>query len=99
MSRPAKRGDIFDKENGLGVDMMRILHGEQGFTYHAPAYVGDRLTITTTTEDIYAKKGGALEFVVQTTRFETDDGTLCEEASPLAEIGRTSGRERVWQYV
>src|SRR3546814_13814523 len=73
MSRPAKRGDIFDKENGLGVDMMRILHGEQGFTYHAPAYVGDRLTITTTTEDIYAKKGGALEFVVQTTRFEKDE--------------------------
>src|SRR3546814_15127426 len=97
MSRPAKRGDIFDKENGLGVDMMRILHGEQGFTYHAPAYVGDRLTITTTTEDIYAKKGGALEFVVQTTRFEKDEGNLCAEARK--QIGRGSGKARVCQSV
>jgi acyl dehydratase len=86
MSRPAKRGDIFDPENGLGVDMMTILHGEQGFTYHALAYAGDRLTITTTTEDIYAKKGGALEFVVQTTRFEKGDGTLCAEARQLAVV-------------
>ena len=86
MSRPARRGDIFDTENGLGVDMMKILHGEQGFTYHAPAHAGDRLTITTTTEDIYAKKGGALEFVVQTTRFEKDDGTLCAEARQVAVV-------------
>jgi hypothetical protein len=86
MSRPARRGDIFDSENGLGVDMMKILHGEQGFIYHALAYAGDRLTITTTTEDIYARKSGALEFVVQTTRFEKDDGTLCAEARQLAVV-------------
>lgn len=86
MSSPAKRGDIFDPENGLGVDVMKILHGEQGFTYHALAYAGDRLTITTTTEDIYARKGGALEFIVQTTRFEKDDGTLCAEARQLAVV-------------
>lgn len=86
MSCPAKRGDIFDAQNGIGVDMMKILHGEQGFTYHALAYAGDHLTITTTTEDIYARKGGALEFVVQTTRFEKDDGTLCAEARQLAVI-------------
>ncbi len=86
MSRPAKRGDIFDTENGLGVDMMTILHGEQGFTYHAPVYAGDRLTITTTTEDIYAKKGGALEFVIQVTRFAKDDGVLCAESRQLAVV-------------
>src|SRR3546814_14726601 len=74
--------------------MMRILHGEQGFTYHAPAYVGDRLTITTTTEDIYAKKGGALEFVVQTTRFEKDDGTLCAEARQPAVVRNGCGADQ-----
>jgi acyl dehydratase len=86
MSSPAKRGDIFDAENGIGVDMMKILHGEQGFTYHALAYAGDRLTITTTTEDIYARKGGALEFVVQTTRFVKDGGILCAESRQMAVV-------------
>jgi acyl dehydratase len=86
MSSPAKRGDIFDAENGIGVDMMKILHGEQDFTYHALAYAGDRLTITTTTEDIYARKGGALEFVVQTTRFVKDGGIVCAESRQMAVV-------------
>ena len=86
MSHPAKRGDLFDKENGLGVEMSRILHGEQAFTYHRPIYAGDRITITTTTEDIYAKKGGALEFVVQTTRFEDSQGALCAEARQVTVV-------------
>lgn len=65
MAAPAKRGAVLDKENGMGVDMARVLHGEQSFTYHKPIHAGDVLTLTTTTRDIYAKKGGALEFVVQ----------------------------------
>jgi len=68
MAAPAKRGGLFDKEHGLGVDMARILHGEQRFIYHQPIYAGDRLTLTTTTIDIYAKKDGRLEFVVQDTK-------------------------------
>lgn len=76
---PAKRGDIFDAENGIGVDMGRILHGEQQFTYHRPIYAGDRMTLTTTTADIYDKKGGALEFVVQDTRAVNAKGELCAE--------------------
>ena len=86
MSRPAKRGDLFDKDNGIGVDMSRILHGEQGFTYHLPIYSGDRITIITTTEDIYTKKGGALEFIVQTTRFENSQGALCAEARQVTVV-------------
>jgi acyl dehydratase len=86
MSAPARRGEVFDKENGLGIDMMRVLHGEQGFTYHRPIYAGDRVAMTTTTTDIYAKKGGALEFVVQETRFEKDDGQLCAEARQVTVV-------------
>lgn len=74
-----RRGDIFDKEEGLGVDMSRVLHGEQGFTYHRMVHAGDRLTLTQTTTDIFAKKGGALEFVVQDTRFANEAGELCAE--------------------
>lgn len=77
LGAPAKRGDIFDAENGLGIDMRRILHGEQQFTHHRPIYAGDRMTLTTTTADIYDKKGGALEFVVQDTEAVNAAGELC----------------------
>src|SRR3546814_567758 len=85
-SAPAKRGDIFDKIGGIGVGMDHVLHGEQGFTYHRPIHAGDRITITTTTSDIYAKKGGALEFVVQETRFENARGELCAEARQITVV-------------
>ncbi len=86
LSAPAKRGDIFDKTGGIGVEMDHVLHGEQGFTHHRPIYAGDQITITTTTSDIYAKKGGALEFVVQETRFENDRGELCAEARQVTVV-------------
>ena len=71
---PAARGGLFDAANGLGIDMARVLHGEQSFRYHRPIHAGDMLTLTTTTSDIYAKKGRALEFVVQDTIAVGDDG-------------------------
>lgn len=49
----------------LGVDLNHILHGEQSFAYKAPIFAGDTITITATITDIYTKKGGALEFLVQ----------------------------------
>lgn len=79
MAAPAKRGAILDKENGMGVDMARVLHGEQSFTYHRPVYAGDVLTLTTTTTDIYVKKGGALEFVVQDVHAVDAAGDLAAE--------------------
>lgn len=79
LSAPAARGYILDKENGIGLDMSRILHGEQSFTYHLPVHAGDTLFLTTTTSDIYAKKGGALEFIIQDTRAVNDNGDLCVE--------------------
>lgn len=79
LSAPAERGEVLDKVNGIGVDMSRILHGEQAFSYHRPIHAGDVLVLTTTTTDIYAKKGGALEFVVQDTRAVNDNGDLCAE--------------------
>ena len=51
----------------LGLDYKRLLHGEQGFSYHAMAYAGDTLTFSQRIEDIYDKKNGALEFVVRKT--------------------------------
>lgn len=60
--------------NLLGLDYRRLLHGEQGFTYHRMAYAGDVLTFEQRIEDIYDKKGGALEFVVRKTRVTNQRG-------------------------
>lgn len=48
-----------------GVDFSRVLHGEQGFTYHAMVHAGDAVTVSSKITDIYDKKGGALEFIIR----------------------------------
>lgn len=58
----------------VGLDLARVLHGEQTFVYHAPACAGDRLTFSSRIADIYDKKNGALEFVVKQTRVTNQDG-------------------------
>lgn len=63
----------------LGLDYRRLLHGEQQFTYHAMACAGDVLTFEQRIEDIYDKKGGALEFVVRRTRVTNQAGLLVAE--------------------
>jgi acyl dehydratase len=66
----------------LGIDIGKILHGEQRFTHLQQIYAGDRIKLSTRISDIYAKKGGALEFVVQDTTAENQRGeTVC--------VGRT----------
>ncbi|MDH4610442.1 MaoC family dehydratase N-terminal domain-containing protein [Pseudomonas sp. BN102] len=58
----------------LNWDLGRILHAEQSFDYHGMAYAGDVLTFDTRISDIYEKKGGALQFMVQETRVTNQDG-------------------------
>lgn len=77
-SLPAPPTFLFSLENDggglqmlidlLGLDLGRILHGEQSFEYHRDACAGDVLTFRSRIEDIYDKKGGALEFVLRSTR-------------------------------
>lgn len=63
----------------LGMDYRSLLHGEQGFTYHAMAYAGDTLRYQQRIADIYDKKGGALEFVVRETRVSNQRDELVAE--------------------
>ena len=58
----------------LGLDYRRLLHGEQGFSYHRMAYAGDRLRFEQRIDDIYDKKDGALEFVRRLTRVSNQRG-------------------------
>jgi acyl dehydratase len=65
--------------NLLGMDYRKLLHGEQGFTFHRMAYAGDELTFDSRVTDIYDKKGGLLEFVVQDNRISNQRGELVAE--------------------
>jgi acyl dehydratase len=60
--------------NLLGMDYRRLLHGEQGFTYHRPSHAGDVLRFEQRIADIYDKKNGALEFVERITRITNQRG-------------------------
>ncbi len=63
----------------LEVPIAKLLHGEQGFSYHRPACVGDTVTVHSRIEDIYDKKNGALEFVVKTSRATNQRDELVAE--------------------
>ena len=63
----------------LGMDLARILHGEQSFTYRRDVCAGDVLTFHPRITDIYDKKGGALEFVVRATRVTDQAGAVVAE--------------------
>ncbi|MFQ6574032.1 MaoC family dehydratase N-terminal domain-containing protein [Pseudomonas sp. UM16] len=66
--------DVVELLNIYGFDLGRILHAEQSFVYHTPAVAGDVLTFDTRVVDVYEKKGGALQFVVNETRVTNQDG-------------------------
>jgi acyl dehydratase len=70
----------------LGVDVTRILHGEQKFEHHATIYAGDRMDLTDEVLDIYERKGGTLEFIVRRTEGRNQHGTLCVEATSTVVI-------------
>ena len=67
----------------LGIPLPRALHGGQSFQYHEAACAGDVMTFNSEIMDVYAKKNGALEFVVQ-------DVTITNQNSAaVAEFTRT----------
>lgn len=68
----------------LGVDIGRILHGEQSFSYRRQVYAGERVTVRSRISDVYAKKNGALEFIVKDSTVTDATGeTVCEMRSVI----------------
>lgn len=78
-----ERADPYDWFHELGIPLGQVLHGEQSFTYHRTAYAGETLTFRAELLDIYEKKNGALQFLVQR-NFVTD-----AREQPVAEFDRT----------
>ncbi|MFK0090729.1 MaoC family dehydratase N-terminal domain-containing protein [Pseudomonas sp. NPDC090755] len=63
----------------LDIPIARILHGEQSFTYHQPVCAGETVTVKSRIDDIFDKKGGALEFLVKTSEVRNDNDELVAE--------------------
>jgi acyl dehydratase len=66
--------DRFALLDTLKVDIARVLHGEQTFVYHAPAYIGDELTFRSSVTGVQQKKGGALTMIDVTTQVTNQRG-------------------------
>lgn len=58
----------------LNIDLARVLHGEQRFTYHASVVVGDTLTFKSRVTGVADKKGGAMTMVVVETEVTNQHG-------------------------
>jgi acyl dehydratase len=58
----------------LKIDLARVLHGEQCFTYHAPVVVGDTLTFKSRVSGVTDKKGGTMTMVVVETEISNQHG-------------------------
>ncbi len=65
----------------LGVDVANILHGEQGFTYHAPVVEGDVLRFSSHVARVTEKKGGAMTMVVIETAVTNQEGVHVADLS------------------
>lgn len=59
--------DPFAFLDALGVDLTRVLHGEQRFTYATVACAGDRLRLRRRIVDVTVKKGGTMELLTKQT--------------------------------
>ena len=64
----------------LDLDIGRVLHGSQEFDYFGQVYAGDSITQQCKIVDIFDKKGGALEFVVQESSYTNQNGDLVGKA-------------------
>ena len=78
----------------LGVDLRAVLHGEQEFVHHRMAYAGDELSTRSRITDVYAKKGGALQFLVRETTVTDGGGTTVATLRNTAVIRQLPGAAR-----
>ena len=80
-------GDKLWKDlEGIGVDLLRLLHAEQEYEYIAPILPGDTVRGQTTIADVYTKSMRAvtLEYVVVETEYTNQrDETVLREILPI----------------
>lgn len=76
----------------LGLDLRRLLHGEQEFEYVQPIHAGDVLTATTTVVKVFEKagsRGGTMKFVVLESEFVNQNkAVVLRSRTTLIETGK-----------
>jgi hypothetical protein len=80
---------------GADLDLRRILHGGQEFTFHGtPPHSGDVLTGTSRVDRVYEKagrRGGTMSFVETVTEYRNEAGELVAESrSTLIETSQAA---------
>jgi len=65
----------------LNIDIAKVLHGAQEFECLAPICAGDTIRVESGISDMFAKKGGALEFVIMEQRFTNQHDVLTARAT------------------
>ena len=77
----------------LGMDLRRVLHGEQEFEYLKPIHAGDVLTAVGKCERMYEKegsRGGTMNFAILATEYRNQKGELVAiSRSTVIETGQT----------
>ncbi|WP_375000897.1 MaoC family dehydratase N-terminal domain-containing protein [Aeromicrobium sp. CTD01-1L150] len=73
--------DPFAYLSALGVDLRRVLHGEQTFTYATTLYAGDTVHVRPAITDVFDKQGGALEFICKETVYTRSDELIARATS------------------
>lgn len=73
--------DPFAKFIAIGMNLQNILHAQQRFEYFAPICAGDRLIFESTIVEIFDKRAGAIQFVI-------------EEATATNQLGQLTTRIR-----
>jgi acyl dehydratase len=71
----------FEYLTALGIDIARVLHGEQRFDYHTPIVVGDTLTFKPRLTSVADKKGGAMTLLVIETEVVNQHGVHVADAA------------------
>jgi acyl dehydratase len=87
-----ERPDPFGWLAALGIDVRRVLHGEQSFTYHAMAHAGDTLTLRSRIVDVTVKKGGALELLTKQTSVARGGQPIAEAVSVIVVRNPETGK-------
>ena len=67
----------------LGIDMRRILHGEEAFVYHSVAHAGDTVILAPRITDVYCKRNDEMQFIERTTTVSTTEGVPVVEMREL----------------
>jgi len=63
-----------DWREQAGIQLPRVLHGEQRFSYNRMGHAGDTMHFESRITDVYDEKNSALSFVVTETRISNQHG-------------------------